>query len=304
MASKAQYTGKVAIITGSTSEIGHDLTKFLLSKGFSVAVTGRRVKEGEAIAKELDPEGHTVIFVQSDVSSYASQANLFRDVWNKWSRIDVVIASAGFIDKGSIYNLARKSAPVTELPPEPDLSCTDTDFKGVIYSTTLATHFMRHNPSPGGKIIVTGSMIGVHPCATFPEYCAAKAGVLHWCRVVAPVLLKKENITINCVLPGACDTPAMPGFTTAFLPEHLTLKSCLMSAYDVFLQDGRNTITGQAVETGHDKLYYYDIPEYKSGDVARRNEKVYEPWFAIIHGERSEPEDALQGPPNRNGMVP
>jgi len=76
-----------------------------------------------------------------------------------------------------------------------------------------------------------------------------------------------------------------------------------MSAYDVFLQDGGNTITGQAVETGHDKLYYYNIPEYKSGDVARRNEKVYEPWFAIIHGERSELEDALQGPPNRNGVV-
>lgn len=191
----------------------------MLAKGYRVAVTGRRVAQGEAIAKELDPEGNDVIFAECDVSSHASQSKMFLAVWTKWSRLDVVIANAGLVDRGSIYNFAGKKAAVTEIPGEPDLTCTDTDFKGVIFSTQLATHFMRHNSTPGGKIIVTGSMIGVHPCSTFPEYCAAKAGVLHWCRVMAPILKEKEGITINCVLPGAYDTPAMPGFTTAFLPQ-------------------------------------------------------------------------------------
>ncbi|PKS04867.1 hypothetical protein jhhlp_008231 [Lomentospora prolificans] len=304
MGSTVQDDRQVAIVTGSTSGIGLDLVKFLLAKNYRAVVTGRRVAQGEAIAKELDPEGNTVMFAECDVSSYASQSKMFLAVWNKWARIDVVIANAGFVDRATIYNFAGRGAAVTDIPAEPDLSCTDTDFKGVIFSTRLATHFMRHNTAPGGKIIVTGSMIGVHPCSTFPEYCAAKAGALHWCRVMAPILKKKENITINCVLPGAYDTPAMPGFTTAFLPEHLTLKDTLMSAYDEFLKDETNTVTGQAVEAGHDKLYYYDIPEYKSGDVARRNEKVYEPWFTIIHGERSDLEDALQGPPKQalNGV--
>lgn len=81
-----------------------------------------------------------------------------------------------------------------------------------------------------------------------------------------------------------------------------------MSAYDEFLKDDEKAVTGQAVEAGHDKLYYYDIPEYKSGEVAQRNEKVYEPWFAIIHGERSDLQGALQGPPkqaaeNGNGVT-
>lgn len=159
-----------------------------------------------------------------DVASYSAQAELFKTVWKRWSRIDILVANAGFVDRGSVYDFAGRSRSVDELPEEPDLSCTDTNVKGVIYGTRLAIHFMRHNPTPGGKIIVTGSMIGVHPCPTFPEYCSSKANVHHWVRTMAPVLKKQENITINSVMPGAYDTPAMPGFSVAFLPEQYVPK--------------------------------------------------------------------------------
>lgn len=231
-----------------------------------------------------------------DVSSYASQSVLFQTVWDKWRRIDVLIANAGLVDRDSKYNFRRRDAPAAELPPEPDTSCIDVDLKGVIYGTALATHFMRQ--SGGGKIIITGSMIGIHPCATFPEYCAAKAGAVQYVRAVAPLLRSKEGIAVNAVLPGAVDTPAMPNFAEAFLPEHLTLPECLLSAYDLFLDDEANERAGVAVETGHDRLFIYDVPEYKSGAVAERNTKVYEPWFELMHGEKSGLEDALQGPPS------
>lgn len=79
---------------------------------------------------------------------------------------------------------------------------------------------MRHNPGGhGGKIIITASMIAVHPCGTFPEYAGAKGGVLNWARAMAPILRQKENITINSVLMGPYDTGIMPDFTTAFLSK-------------------------------------------------------------------------------------
>jgi NAD(P)-dependent dehydrogenase (short-subunit alcohol dehydrogenase family) len=84
-----------------------------------------------------------------------------------------------------------------------------------MYNTRLATHFMRHNPGgKGGKIIVTGSMIGIYPCQTFPEYCAAKAGLHQWVKTVGPILLQKENIAVNCVMPGGIETPAFPTGTS------------------------------------------------------------------------------------------
>jgi short-subunit dehydrogenase len=63
------------------------------------------------------------------------------------------------------------------IPPAPDLSCTDVDYKGVIYGTQLAIHFMRKNNPPGGSIVATSSICGVHPIESLPEYSGAKAAV-------------------------------------------------------------------------------------------------------------------------------
>jgi NAD(P)-dependent dehydrogenase (short-subunit alcohol dehydrogenase family) len=112
----------------------------LHKKGYRVAICdlrkrGRDVDEvqektsGEQLADFLDLSGETAIFVECDVRSYTSQKTLFQHVWNKWNRLDVVIANAGCVDRGSIYNFKRRNVAVEDLPSEPDLSCTDTDFK-------------------------------------------------------------------------------------------------------------------------------------------------------------------------------
>lgn len=269
-----------------------------------MAVTGRREKEGQAVVSALDTSGETAIFVQCDVSSYQSQSSLFQTVWNKFGRIDVLIANAGCVDRDSKYNFARRDAAIDDLPPQPDTTSTDTDFKGVIYGTTLSQHFMKHNPGgKGGKIIVTGSMIGIYPCATFPEYCGAKAAVHQYVKTVGPVILKKDNITMNCVMPGGIETPAMPDFSTAFLPEHMTLRSNLISGYDRYLDDAENTISGQCIEAAHDELLEWGHPGYKSGAFAKRTEKVYEPWFELVHGERSGLAGTMQGPPVKGDKI-
>ncbi len=257
------------------------------------------MKEGQEVAGSIDGSGDSAIFVQCDVSSYSSQASLFQSVWNQWGRLDVLISNAGGVDRGSVYNFGRRDASVDDLPSEPDTSCTDIDLKGTIYGTTLATHFMRHNPGgKGGKIIVTGSMIGIYPCQTFPEYCAAKAATHQWVKTIGPILKLKENISVNCVMPGGIETPAMPGFSKAFRPEQMTLRSTLISGYDVFLNDAENTKTGQLIETAHDTLIEWGHPGYKSGAFAKRTEAVFEPWFELVHGERSELPGAIQDWPN------
>lgn len=194
------------------------VAKHLHDRGYKVVITGRR-PEGEATAASIDPTSTTAIFVQANIASYSSQTNLFKTTWDKWGRLDVLVANAGGVDEDSKYNLRRRNVSVDDIPPEPNTNCNDTHFKGLVYGTTLATHFMRHNQTPGGKIVVTGSMIGLHPGPTFPEYCSSKAAVHHWTRTMAPMLKMRENITINSVMPGAVDTPAMPGFSDAFLPE-------------------------------------------------------------------------------------
>lgn len=81
-------------------------------------------------------------------------------------------------------------------------------------------------------------------------------------------------------------------------PFSLCLKSTILAAYDVFIVDEKRERIGQTVEAAHDKLFFYDIPEYKSGDMARRAANIYEPWFTAIHGEKSGLEGTVTGPPN------
>lgn len=117
---------------------------------------------------------------------------MFTSVFQKWGQIDALCANAGIVDRSSIYILDWKDKD--EIPPEPDMACTDIDYKGVVYGTQLAVHFMRKNPTKGGKIVCTASIAGVFPHESYPEYCGAKAGVVNFVRCVAPVLKIKENI--------------------------------------------------------------------------------------------------------------
>jgi NAD(P)-dependent dehydrogenase (short-subunit alcohol dehydrogenase family) len=215
-----------------------------------------------------------------------------------------LIANAGITDQSSVYNFHRRDAPIEDLPSEPDTTCTDTDFKGTMYGTTLATHFMRHNPhGKGGKIVVTGSMVGIYPYQTFPEYCSAKAATHQWVKTTGPILKLKENITVNCVMPGPVETPIAKGFSKAFFPEQMTSKSQLLSAYDLFLEDTENTRSGQTIEAAHDKLVDWGHPEYKSGAFAKRTGTLFEPWFEAVHGEKSGLPCTLQEWPDQSHKI-
>jgi NAD(P)-dependent dehydrogenase (short-subunit alcohol dehydrogenase family) len=74
------------------------------------------------------------------------------------------------------------------IPPKPNLLTTDVDYKGVVYGTQLAIHFMRKNKTPGGKIVATASVAAIVPHETYPEYDGAKAAVVNFVRATSRVL--------------------------------------------------------------------------------------------------------------------
>ncbi|TLD24081.1 hypothetical protein PspLS_06547 [Pyricularia sp. CBS 133598] len=279
---------KVVLITGGNSGIGAELARRLHRKGYRVAITARRVVESEDLVRDLDPSGETAMFAQCDVASYEQQAAAFSAVWSRWGRLDVFVANAGGLDRDSKYNFDRREVPVDNLPPVPDTMCIDINLKGAMYGTVLAVHFMRQNkPAKGGRIVVVTSMLAQQVGVMLPEYAASKAGAQHWARSIAPVLQVKENVTVNVVSPGACNTDIKPGFLEAFRPEHLCTKRAMMAAFDEFLDEDKGDRTGMVVEVAHDSLHFHDLPPTKAGELSKRNPQPYEPWFQGIHGEPS-----------------
>jgi len=189
--------------------MGIDIVKHLHAKGWKVAIVGRKQAAGEAVVREIGDEQNARFF-QCHLDDYGSQAAMFLGVWKAWGRLDLLCANAGIVDRSSLYIYSWRDKPVEEVPPEPDLQCTDIDYKAVIYGVQLSTHFMRHNTTPGGKIVVNASIGGIFPHQSYPEYCGAKAAVIQYVRGVAPLLKAKENNFINVVMPGAVETPIVP----------------------------------------------------------------------------------------------
>ncbi|KAJ5470744.1 hypothetical protein N7530_008101 [Penicillium desertorum] len=282
---------RVAIVAGATSGIGIDLAKDLCSKGWRVACVGRRQEAGEALLKDL-PQDRAYFFA-ADVSNYEQYASVFSKVHHLWGRIDALCANAGIVDTSSLYIYDSKNNSVDNIPPAPDLSVVDINYKGVVYGTQLAIHFMRHNPQPGGRIVVTGSIGAVFPHKTYPVYCGTKAAVNHFIRGVAPLLKQKENILINCVMPGIVDTPIVPPeMIAAVTPECITPVQTVLRGYETFLEDSTG-MAGEILECSADKLIYYHMSKPGNGHITKRAVTVWEPLFRILHGEGSGLPDAI-----------
>lgn len=118
--------------------MGEALSRDLASKGWHVAMAD--LKTNDTLSLEL---GRNASFHKTDVADYESQAKTFQEVRNEHGRIDALLANAGIVDKESLYIFDHRDSDV--IPPKPSLLWTDIDWKGVVYGTQLATHFMRKN---------------------------------------------------------------------------------------------------------------------------------------------------------------
>src|SRR5215813_12286660 len=80
--------GKVGVITG----IGLRTAEFFVAEGAKIVIAGRRVAEGEALAKKL---GAHCVFRQTDVTQEDQMQALIALAVDKFGKIDCLFNNAG-----------------------------------------------------------------------------------------------------------------------------------------------------------------------------------------------------------------
>src|ERR1700687_779001 len=185
--------GKVAVITGGATGIGHAAAKRFIEEGALVFIFGRRQKELDAAVADLGPNARAV---KGSVSDEVDLDRLYAAVKAERGTLDIVFANAG---AGSPLQLGKITAEHID-------ETFDTNVKGTIFTVQKALPLM----AKGGSIILTGSSAGTTGAPAMSAYSASKAAVRNLARTWAQDL-KGTGIRVNVLSPGATATELAKG---------------------------------------------------------------------------------------------
>lgn len=174
----------VVVITGGSSGFGAALVDFYLQKDSKVFSLD--INEGESHATHID----------CDVTNAASINEAMAKVRNDSNVIDVLIANAGVVP-------AWQST--SELDIEDFRRVIEINLIGTAATLKYAAPLMR---SPGGSIVITGSINSWKGDPNLASYVASKHGVLGLIKSAA-MDLGARGIRVNGVGPGPVATDAL-----------------------------------------------------------------------------------------------
>ncbi len=189
----SKLSGKVAVITGGSSGIGLATTQRFVREGAYVYITGRRQAE---LDKAVAAIGSAVTAVKGDVANLDDLDALYRRIAADRRKVDIVVASAGFVEFGNLPTAT----------PEHFDQTFNINARGVFFSVQKALPLM----NDGGSIILVASCVHVKGIPQYTVYAASKAAVRSFGRSWAAEL-KDRKIRVNTLSPGATDTPMFDG---------------------------------------------------------------------------------------------
>lgn len=179
-----------ALVTGASSGIGRDMTRYLVSLGYEVFAVARNIEKLEALQHEL---GDRVKIISADVSKKESCIELYNQL--KENNIDLLVNNAGF---GVFGNF-------NETDLEKELNLIDTNITAVHILTKLFLKDMVERNS--GKILNVASIAGTSPGPLMAAYYSSKAYVLRLTESISEELKKqKSNVTVSVLCPGPVAT--------------------------------------------------------------------------------------------------
>lgn len=183
--------GKVVVITGATSGIGRELTKFFITKnGCKVIGIGRREEKFKELICELGVYSVNFEYRIFDVSIEDNWKEFAREVADK--NVSVVINNAGVLPKFSSYENAIHIETDKYLRP------MEINFNSVVYSAKYLIPLIEKQPVPAFVNIASSSALC--PIAGTAIYSASKSAVKNFTEAL--ILEKKYYVSLVC-----------PGFT-------------------------------------------------------------------------------------------
>ncbi len=190
----ASLDGQVALVTGASRGIGHDLVLALAAAGATVAAAARSVDDVAALVAQVRAEGGQAVGVALDVTDLGAIDRAVQGVLAGHGRIDVLVNNAGL---GANHD----ALDVTESDWD---RMMDVNLKGLFFVTQAVARSMV--PRGYGRIVNLGSQAGLVGIRRHAVYSASKGAVNLLTKVLA-LEWGPHGITVNAVAPTFIRTP-------------------------------------------------------------------------------------------------
>ena len=187
---------RTAIVTGSTSGIGHAIADALAARGCNVVVNSfsDRVEDHAVAAAIAERHGVEAVYVQADMSKPDACRALVEQAASRFGMVDILVNNAGI----------QHVAPVEEFPPGKWDAILAINLSSNFHTAAAAIPAMRE--AGWGRIVNIASAHGLRASPNKAAYVAAKHGVVGLTKTIA-LELAGTGVTCNAVCPGFVLTP-------------------------------------------------------------------------------------------------
>src|ERR1051325_8415303 len=190
---------KVAIITGANSGIGRATARLFAREGAKVVCCDIQETIAPRIDELIGSERGEAVFAKIDVTSQADCDRMVSTALEKFGDVDILYNNAG-------AGIRKKVHEQTDEEWNFVLNVNlNAMFRG---ARAVLPHFLKKK---SGNIVTTASPFGLLASPEYPGYCATKAAIINLTREMA-LDYGELGIRINCVCPGAIETPRFRGF--------------------------------------------------------------------------------------------
>jgi 3-oxoacyl-[acyl-carrier protein] reductase len=198
------FSGKVALVTGSSRGIGAAMTAAFGQMGARCVVNyvadaeGRNKADAERVASAL-PDARVI---QCNVGNAEQVSAMMEQVKSAFGGLDILVNNAGVLQDRTIKKMTLEEWETV----------LRVNLTGAFNCLQQAIPILQ----PGGRIVNVSSVSGQLGFFGQANYSASKAGLMALTKVAARELAK-QNITVNAIAPGFIDTEMSRG-----MPEDLT----------------------------------------------------------------------------------